>query len=52
MVFNQDHLRCSLKSYLEYHPGSRTHLDLDKDPNGRPVEPLEPGPVKGRPMVG
>ena len=31
IVFNQDHLRRSLKSYLEYHPGSRTHLGLDKD---------------------
>jgi len=31
LVFNQDHLRRSLKSYLEYHPGSWTHLGLDKD---------------------
>ena len=38
------HLRKTLRSYLNYYHGSRTHLSLNKDsPDPRPVEQLSQG---------
>ena len=44
IVLGEGHLRRILKSYLEYHHSSRTHLALAKDsPESRAVQPPELG---------
>jgi len=53
IVFDRRHANSVLKQYLEYYHGSRSHLGLEKaSPDGRTVEPPEPGPVCRTPMVG
>ena len=53
IIFGERHLRAILKSYLDYHHGSRTHLGLSKDtPEPRAVQPPELGAVLGLPQVG
>jgi len=45
-VLSERHLRRILTPYFVYCYQPRTHLSLDKDaPDGRPIEPLELGPV-------
>ena len=42
-----------LSLFLEYYPGTRTHLSLEKDPpESRSVEPPESGRVVAVPQVG
>ena len=39
IVFNAQHLRGVLSSYISYYHRSRTHLSLDKDcPDQRPIQ--------------
>jgi transposase InsO family protein len=46
LVLSERHLRRMLTRYFGYYHQARTHLSLDKDaPVGRPIEPLERGPV-------
>ena len=46
IVFNENHLRRMMQSYLSYYHRSRTHLSLGKDtPEPRLVEPPEDGQV-------
>ncbi len=53
IVFNENHLRRLLQSYIRYYHRSRTHLSLEKDaPEPRPVEPAENGQVVAFPEVG
>ena len=53
VVFNANHLRRVLKSYLRYYRVSRTHLALGKDaPDARTVEPPNLGRVVAFPEVG
>ena len=53
IVFNENHLRRVLQSYLRYYHTSRTHLSLDKDtPDSRAVEPPAMGRVVEFPEVG
>ena len=53
VVFNANHLRRVLKSYLRYYHVSRTHLALGKDaPDARTVEPPNLGRVVAFPEVG
>jgi putative transposase len=51
IVFNEDSLRRTMRSYLRYCHKSRLHLSLDKDtPDPRPVEPA--GKIISCPEVG
>ena len=53
IVFNEASLRRTIKSYLAYYHGSRTHLSLDKDtPERRTVQPPELGRVVAFPQLG
>ena len=53
VIFNENHLRRVLKSYLRYYHVSRTHLALGKDaPDSRSVEPPTRGTVVAIPEVG
>jgi len=53
VIFNENHLRRVLKSYLRYYHVSRTHLALRKDaPDSRSVEPPTLGRVVALPEVG
>jgi transposase InsO family protein len=53
IVLGEQHLRRTLRSYLEYYHGSRTHLALDKDaPEPRTRESIDGGKVVALPMVG
>jgi transposase InsO family protein len=53
IVFGEDSLRRTLRSYFDYYHGSRTHLSLSKDaPDSRPVHPAKPGQVIAIPQVG
>ncbi len=53
VVFNENHLRRVLRSYLGYYHASRTHLALGKDsPDSRSVEPPSRGKVVAFPEVG
>ena len=53
IVFNEAALRRTLRLYLQYCHGSRTHLALGKDaPEPRTVQPPQAGRVVGIPMVG
>jgi transposase InsO family protein len=53
VVFNENHLRRVVKSYLRYYHVSRTYLALDKDaPDSRSVEPSTRGRVVAFPEVG
>jgi putative transposase len=53
IVFNEASLRRTIKSYLAYYHGSRTHLSLDKDtPERRTVQPPKLGRVVAFPQVG
>ncbi len=53
IVFNGNHLRRVLSSYLHYYHGSRTHLALNKDaPQPRPIEPPTTGRIVEIPKVG
>ena len=53
MVLNEASLRRTLRSYLHYYQGSRTHLSLAKDaPEERAVQPPELGPVMELAQVG
>ena len=46
IVFNESSLRRSLKLYLDYYHGVRSHLSLEKDAREtRPVQPPEMGSV-------
>jgi len=39
IIFNEEHLRRVMRTYIRYYNKSRTHLSLDKDaPNGRPIQ--------------
>jgi len=51
IVFNEESLRHSLRSYFSYYHKSRLHLSLDKDsPNSRPVQSA--GQIIAIPEVG
>jgi putative transposase len=51
VIFNEDSLRRTLRSYFRYYHRSRLHLSLDKDsPDSRPVQPL--GKIVAVPEVG
>ena len=53
IVFNELHLRNTLKKYFKYYHDSRTHLGLDKDcPTPRPIELPTLGPVVSEPVLG
>ena len=53
IVLNEASLRRTLRSYLHYYQGSRTHLSLAKDaPEERAVQPPELGPVIELAQVG
>ena len=53
IVFNENHQRRLLQSYIRYYHRSRTHLSLEKDaPEPRSVEPPENGQVVEFPEVG
>ena len=53
LVMNAASLRRHIASYVSYYRSSRCHLSLEKDsPDGRAVEPPEPGRVVAVPMVG
>jgi putative transposase len=53
IVLGEQHLRCILRTYLEYYHGSRTHLALGKDtPERRKHESPNGGKVIALPMVG
>ncbi len=52
IVFNERHLRCAVRSYLDYYHNCRTHKGLDGDcPEPRSVQPPEMGEVVELPMV-
>jgi Integrase core domain len=51
VIFNEDSLRRTLRSYFRYYHRSRLHLSLDKDSqDSRPVQPL--GKIVAVPEVG
>jgi hypothetical protein len=53
IIVNEAALHRHLKWFLEYYPGTRTHLSLEKDPpESRSVEPPESGRVVAVPQVG
>lgn len=53
IVFGEQHLRRTLRRYLEYYRSSRTHLALDKDaPELLERESPDGGKVIALPMVG
>ena len=53
VVVNESSLRRQIASFVSYYRSSRCHLSLEKDsPDGRAVEPPEPGRVVAVPMVG
>jgi len=53
IVFNEQHLRGTLREYFKYYHTCRTHLSLNKDPpETRTVEPWELGNVVAFPRVG
>jgi putative transposase len=53
IVFDENGLRRTLASYLEYYHRSRTHLSLAKDsPEPRPVQRRDTGPVVSLRQVG
>ena len=53
IVFNEQHLRGTLREYFKYYHTCRTHLSLNKDPpETRTVEPRELGNVMAFPRVG
>lgn len=53
IVLGEQHLGRTLRNYLEYYHGSRTHLALDKDaPEPRKRESIDGGKVVALPMVG
>ena len=53
IVFNEQHLRGTLREYFKYYHTCRTHLSLNKDPpETRTVEPRELGNVVAFPRVG
>ena len=53
VVFNENHLRRVLRSYLRYYHASRTHLSLGKDaPEPRDVQPPELGRIVEFPEIG
>ncbi|MCP3998736.1 MAG: transposase family protein [bacterium] len=53
IVFNENHLRRLLQSYLVYYHECRTHLSLEKDsPEPRKVESPDQGKIVEFPMVG
>lgn len=53
IVLNESGLPRILRSYIEYHERSRTHLSLSKvDPVGRPIQPVEVGRILAIPQVG
>ena len=42
IVFDEESLRCTLRSYFSYYHRSRLHLSLDKDsPDSRPVHSID-----------
>jgi transposase InsO family protein len=53
IVLGERHLRRTLRSYITYYHGSRTHLALGKDtPDRRPVQSADGGMVVAFPQVG
>jgi len=53
IIFNEDHLRRILVSYLDYYHRCRTHLSLDKDtPDRRSVQHADTGKIVAYPQVG
>jgi putative transposase len=51
IVFNEDSLRQTLRSYFGYYHGARLHLSLDKDsPDSRSVQSV--GKIIAVPQVG
>ncbi len=53
IVFNERHLRRTLREYFSYYHICRTHLSLNKDPpETRTIEPPESGKVVAFPRVG
>jgi transposase InsO family protein len=53
IVFNERHLRITLREYFDYYHTCRTHLSLNKDPpETRTVEPPELGNIVAFPRVG
>lgn len=53
IVFNERHLRWTLRAYVAYYHRSRTHLALDKDtPLRRAIDATASGRIVARPEVG
>ena len=53
IVFNEDHLIRTLKSYFAYYHESRAHLSLERNaPVPRQVQPPSKGSVIAIPQVG
>jgi putative transposase len=53
VVMNESSLRRQIPCYLDYYPGSRSHLSVGKDsPDGRVVESPELGRIVAVPKVG
>ncbi len=53
IIFNENHLRRILVSYLDYYHRYRTHLSLGKDtPDGRSVQHADTGKIVAFPQVG
>ena len=54
IVFNERHLRCLLRDYVDYYNAERVHTQLRNSPAGRPTEnrPSPDAQVLGLPRVG
>src|SRR5258706_16242927 len=53
IVFSETSLRRTLRLFIEYYHGARTHLALAKDaPEPRPTQPPEFGHIVAIPQVG
>ncbi len=53
IVLGADHLRRTLRSYVDYYHQDRAHQSLDRrPPSGRELEPVENGSVVSLPRVG
>ena len=54
ILFNERHLRCLLRDYVDYYNGERVHSRLRDSPAGRPTEnrPSPDAQILGLPRVG
>ena len=53
IIWDESHLRRSVRNYFAYYHGCRTHLSLNKDaPVGRVQESAGVGKIRAIPVVG